>query len=81
MLQPEPKIPPAATPSTNLKLVFLHKLHKKYPSHISCFTKGKKEMEHGEINYIHFFSQAQNRLAEHSNLLILNVPMQISSLE
>lgn len=38
-------------------------------------------MEHGEINYIHFFSQAQNRLAEHSNLLILNVPMQISSLE
>lgn len=48
---------------------------------LAASPRGKKEMEHGEINYIHFFSQAQNRLAEHSNLLILNVPMQISSLE
>lgn len=38
-------------------------------------------MELCELNYIHFFSQAQNRLAQHGNLLILNAPMQMSSLE
>jgi len=38
-------------------------------------------MEPYELNYIHFFSQAQNRLARHSNLLILNVLMQMTFLE
>lgn len=38
-------------------------------------------MEPYELNYIHSFSQAENRHAQHSNLLILNVPMQMSFLE